>query len=160
MELLDIVNDNDEVIGQRAREAIYDKFPTHRIVHVLVFDEAGRLGLQLRNKKLAFAPGHWSTTAGGHVHTGETYDEAAQRELFEELGLKIPFKHFSKKLYLDPRGNKKFLSIYKVTYSGKFNVSKDEVEKLEFFTVDRIKEMIAAGEKFHPELKFIVDNLL
>ncbi len=160
MELLDIVNDNDEVIGQREREAIYDEFPTHRIVHVLVFDEAGRLGLQLRNKNLAFAPGYWSTTAGGHVHAGETYEEAAQRELYEELGLKMPFEYFSKDIYKDTRGNKKFLTTYKVIYSGKFNVNKEEVEKVEFFSIDKIKEMIEAGEKFHPELKFIVDNLL
>lgn len=46
--------------------------------------------LQLRDEKPEIAfPGHWGFF-GGSVHHGELAQDAARRELFEELGLKAP----------------------------------------------------------------------
>ncbi|MBU0707502.1 NUDIX domain-containing protein [Patescibacteria group bacterium] len=156
MEYLDIVNDNDEVIGRQKREALYDKFPTHRIVHVLVFNRAGEMALQLRSQNVSFLPGYWSTSAGGHVISGETYEEAAKRELKEELGLEVPFKFAYKDLYQDKRGNKKLLSTYTVTFDGESVADNEDVEKVEFFSMEKIKDMIANKGKFHPELLFLI----
>lgn len=43
MEYLDIVDDEDNVINQATREEAYAKRLSHRIVHVLVFNDKGEM---------------------------------------------------------------------------------------------------------------------
>ncbi len=156
MEFVDIVNERDEVIGKASRKEIYEKLLSHRIVHVLVFDKKGRMALQLRSKKIDFCPNCWSTAVGGHVMSGESYEQAAIRESKEELGIIPKLDFFSKDIYIDPRNFIKHLTIYKAIYTGKFNEDSNDVEKTEFFTIHKIQKMIDNGKRFHPELIFIL----
>src|SRR3989338_2368529 len=95
-ELMDFVNEKDEVIGKALQKDIYGKLLTHRIVHVLIFNDKGEMALQLRSKNKNFVPDHWSTSAGGHVQSGETYEQAALRECEEELGIKLKMQFLFK----------------------------------------------------------------
>ena len=69
MEFLDIVDDDDEVIGSASISDIYEKHFTHRIVHIFVFN-GERMLLQLRSNEARFYPLHWCTAAAGHVKSG------------------------------------------------------------------------------------------
>ena len=51
MEYLDIVNDNDEVIGHCTVGESYDKLLPHRISHILIFNDEGKMLLQKRTAK-------------------------------------------------------------------------------------------------------------
>jgi len=157
MEYLDIINDNDKVIGQATREEIYQKKLMHRIVHLIILDNNGRFALQLRSKNVKFCPNHWSTIVGGHVQSGETYKEAILREAEEEIGIKPIIKKFSKDLYAKD-GLKKFLVTFKTHYNGSFKPNSEDVETIKFFKLDEIKKMVTRGEKFHPELLFLLEN--
>jgi isopentenyldiphosphate isomerase len=153
MEMIDVVNDNDEIIGVASKKDIYDKLLTHRISHVLIFDDEGRMLLQLRgNVKF---PYHWSTSVGGHIKSGETCEDAALREMKEEAGVDVSLEFLFKDTFVHDYGIKKFLYIYKAVHDGPF-ICGEDVEKLEFFTLDEIREMIKNGEKFHPELLFLL----
>lgn len=44
---------------------------------------------QQRSEKLENFPGKWDVSAGGHVNLGESFVEAAIREAFEEIGVKL-----------------------------------------------------------------------
>ena len=59
-------------------------------VAVVITNSRGEVLLQLRDNKpgLLFA-NHW-TLPGGRVESGETPEEAAYRELREEIGLELP----------------------------------------------------------------------
>jgi isopentenyldiphosphate isomerase len=59
----------------------------HRAVHILVFDESGRLFLQKRSLHKDLNPGLWDTSAADHVDAHEDYASGAARELREELGI-------------------------------------------------------------------------
>ncbi len=157
MEYLDVVNEKDEAIGEASIEAIYtDKLP-HRIVHVLIFNDAGEMALQKRSMKKSFSPGYWSTAVGGHVQKGETYEQGALREFEEELGRKTEIEEFKRDLYENfSRGLKKFLCTFKTKYNGPFEINLEEVEKIEFFSLEKIQQMINNGEKFHAELLFLL----
>ena len=159
MEFIDIVNDKDEVIGKTSYNEIYKRLLSHRIVHVLIYNNKGEMALHLRSKHKSFCPLHWVTPASGHVRSGETYKQAALRELKEELGIKINIKFIYKDLYIDKTkevGLKKFLTTCKTIYNGPFKINPKEVEKLEFFSLIKIQEMINNDEKFHPELLFLL----
>lgn len=160
MEMLDVIDENDEVIGQAEHGEIYEKELLHRICHILIFNSEGKIALQLRSKNKKFRPGHWATSVGGHVQSGETYEEAALREMEEEVGVKIPIKFLRKDWYEDKRSNgfRKSLGTFKATFNGPFNINPEEVEKVEFFSIDEIKSMIKEDEKFHPELLFLLEK--
>jgi isopentenyldiphosphate isomerase len=158
MEMVDIVDDNDNVIGKASRDEVYEKLLTHRIVHVIVFDKENKMALQPRGINVSFCPGHWSTSAGGHVRSGETYEDAATREYAEELGVKSRLEFFSKDLYKVAGRPNKILVTFKTTFGGPFDIDLDVVEKIEYFALDEIRNMIRKGEKFHPELLFLLEN--
>jgi len=158
MEMLDIVDENDNVVGSASQKEIYEKLLPHRIAHVLVFNERGEMALQMRSATKGFCPLHWSTTAGGHVQSGETYEQAALREMQEELGVTATLEELGKDLYVDKnRGLRKFLATFKAIHPGPFNFN-HEVERVEFFGMEKIRDMVVAGEKFHPELMFLLEK--
>lgn len=159
LEIMDIVDNDDNVIGSAPRDEVYDKLLCHRIVHVLIFNDEGRLALQLRSPNVSFCPGHWSTTVGGHVQSGETYEQAALREYQEELGTKSELEFLSKDFYTKPGRPNKFLVTFKAKSNGPFVPDREAVDRVDFFTIEQVKDMIANGEKFHPELLFILKKL-
>lgn len=158
MELLDIVNQEDIIIGQATRSDVYAKQLPHRIVHVLMFDNTGRLALQLRSDSVSFCPNHWSTTVGGHVQTGESYEDAAKREFVEEVGIVEPVMWFSKDYYKTENGTEKFLVTYKAVYTKPLAPASPDVARVDYFSFDEIQHMIDRGEKFHPELLFLLNK--
>lgn len=158
MEFLDIVDKNDEVIGRETKENIYIKKLPHRIVHVLVFDNDGRMLLQQRGRKSNYLPLGWSTSVGGHVTSGESYKKAAIREMKEEIGIEGRIYLIIKDIYTDPRGFDKHLQIYKIIHGGPFIPHQHEVEQLHFFTINEIRDKIDKGDIFHPELLYILNK--
>ena len=88
-EIFDVVNSLDEVIGTASRAAVHAKQLRHRSAHILVFNSSGELYLQKRSLNKDTSPGLWDTSAAGHVGNGESYRDAAGRELHEELGLPL-----------------------------------------------------------------------
>lgn len=99
MAILDIVNEQDEVIGSAPYEEIKTKQLLCRGVCILAFDAQKRLYVQRRAKKNVVAPGLWDMSASGHVDLGESYEVAASRELKEELGLHGAKLRFVTKYY-------------------------------------------------------------
>ncbi len=157
MEFLDIVDKEDNIIGKASRDEVYQKKHRHRIVHILIFNENNEMALQLRSNKVLFCPQHWCTSAGGHVRSKEKYEEAALREYEEELGIRSNLEHLDK-IYYQSDVISKFLNIFITKYNGPFQVDEEEVEKIDFFSINKIREMIKKGEKFHPELVFILNK--
>ena len=154
MEFLDIVDDDDEVIGSASISDIYEKHFTHRIVHIFVFN-GERMLLQLRSNEARFCPLHWCTAAAGHVKSGESYEEAAARELQEETFIQAKPVFLFKDVYEYDPAARKMLASFRAEYDGQLTPG-DKVEKLEFFSLEKIGEMIKGGEKFHPELLFLL----
>lgn len=85
-EFLDIVNEHDHVIGQSSFKEAHDKLLRHRFCRIFVFDQNNKIVLHKRKWSHPDYPMVWDS-AGGHVHAGESYEQAAHRELNEEMGL-------------------------------------------------------------------------
>lgn len=158
MEMLDTVDDNDEVIGQATVAQSYKKLLPHRIVHIMIVNDKEEILLQKRTAEETFCPDHWSTAVGGHVQAGESYEQAAIREYEEELGTKSAIELIGKAVYEVENKPKKFLTIFKSNFNGPYNINLDEVASVDSFSIDEIKKMISDGEKFLPELLFILEK--
>jgi isopentenyldiphosphate isomerase len=86
-EILDIVDENDHIIGQARRGDAYAKGLRHRCVFVFVRDSRGRVFVHRRTARKLVFPSLYDMFVGGVVGAGEGYDEAALREAEEELGV-------------------------------------------------------------------------
>jgi isopentenyldiphosphate isomerase len=88
-EILDIVNLQDEVIGQADRQRVHSEGLTCRLVYVQFYTPDKRLIFQRRSMTKQSSPGKLTTTVSGHVAAGDTYDETAVKESHEESGITL-----------------------------------------------------------------------
>lgn len=88
-EILDIVNEHDEVIGQAERDEVHRTGLLCRLVYVCFYTSTREIILQKRSLTKKNDPGKLTTAASGHVGSGQNYLTAAIREAFEETGVVI-----------------------------------------------------------------------
>jgi isopentenyl-diphosphate delta-isomerase type 1 len=86
-EVLEIVDEEDRVVGTERRHIIHQRGLMHRSAQVLLFNSEGQVFLQKRSMNKDEFPGLWDSSAAGHVNPGESYHQCAKRELCEELGI-------------------------------------------------------------------------
>ncbi len=87
-EILDVVNENDEVIGKIDRDDPDKERHIVRVVFVGFYTSDKRVILQRRGVVKRNA-GKLTATVSGHVESGATYDETVVKETFEEAGIRI-----------------------------------------------------------------------
>ncbi len=61
----------------------------HGISVVALIDKDGKLLIQKRAMSKKNEPGKWDLSAAGHIDAGETPENAAIREMYEEINIKI-----------------------------------------------------------------------
>ena len=129
-ELFDIVDEEDQVVGQERREVVHHTQLKHRAVHVLVVNGKREILLQQRSWAKDLEPGKWGTSAAGHVDAGEGYEAAARRELGEELGIDASEFKLSEVGKLDPNEENgwEFVQVYLVAYAGMIRTPANEVQ--------------------------------
>lgn len=159
MDILDVVDENDQVVGQATKKEAWEKKLRRRIVHVLIFNCLGEIALQLRSASMFFCPSCWSTSVGGHVHSGESYEVAAKREMMEEIVIDTKLEFVSKDLYIVDK-LEMFLTTYRTTYDGPFHINPKEIAEVRFFPLDEVCRMLNDGTKLHPELVFLLKKHL
>ena len=86
-ELVDIVDESDHVVDSVPRRVMRAERLRHRAVFIAVVDGMGRLLVHRRSPAKDVWPGWCDIAVGGVVGAGETYLEAAHRELAEEIGV-------------------------------------------------------------------------
>ncbi len=86
-ELVTIVDENNMVVSSAPRSRMRALRLPHRACYVLVLNSRGEVFVQKRTMTKDVYPGYFDLTAGGVVLAGETFDEAAEREVAEEIGI-------------------------------------------------------------------------
>jgi 8-oxo-dGTP pyrophosphatase MutT (NUDIX family) len=95
-ELVEHVDEHDLVLGVVERgEAERERLP-HRVATTICRDRAGRVLVLRRSESHCRFPGYYDVMVGGAVDVGESYEEAASRELSEELGVRVPVRFMFK----------------------------------------------------------------
>ncbi|HSX01962.1 MAG TPA: NUDIX domain-containing protein [Candidatus Saccharimonadia bacterium] len=137
MELFDLVDRHDRVIGTTDKATARRTNQLHRAVAVYVFDRAGRLYVQSHKQS-----GQYDHSVGGHVKQGEAYDQAAYREAAEELGFNQPLTQLA--IFHSDEGDRQHLfALYTCVADPSWRfVPNDEVEEITPMTLAEIKALM------------------
>ena len=127
-----IVDKNDRTLRYANRSEVHGNNLRHRAVHILIFNPAGDVYLQLRSRWKDRHPLKWDSSAAGHVAAGESYEDTAGRELKEELGVSMTLQKISK-IPASQHTDQEFISLYQGTASGDLEPNKSEIEQGAFF---------------------------
>ena len=154
-EFVDVVDDDDNVIGTKLRCELDDTTDRWRIISVWVTNLAGdQVLLARRASTKTHDPGLWAPAVAGTVASGDSDEETAVRETFEELGLEIIASDLVcvGKVVADQDGSLRVATSY-LHRTGEDIVSNDnwdreEIDALAWF--DRVK--LAALVAEHPQL--------
>ncbi len=148
-EMVDVVDSEDRVVGTAPRKGIHKTSIVHRSVHVFLICPDGRIWLERRADTTDTFPGYYNSSAAGHVRSGESYLQGAEREAEEELGipgLRLVQRH---KLTASDATSMEFVAFFTATSDARPRAHED-AKSLEAFTVNRIESMIREGKRFTP----------
>ena len=162
-EVVDVVNGRDLVMGESTLGDCLAKGLLHRAVAVLIIRGDGRYLLQARSRRDAWHPGLWTISSTGHVRKGETYLDAAKRELFEELGIRDNLT-FVKKYLLPPISG---AGIIEHEWVCLFTSQTDQTCKIDLGEVEEVREVsesdlrkLVTDGPFTPDAKIILSDYL
>ena len=145
-ELLDIVNNDDEVVGQALRTACHgNPALVHRAVHVLVFNRSGELLLQKRAADKDIQPDKWDSSVGGHLALGEPYLAAAYREMSEELGLNGPPLRYLYRSFIRNQIESENVRTYLAITDDDIIYERSAISEVRFWTHMQIDQALGQG---------------
>lgn len=143
-ELLDIVDEEDNVLGQDTKENKFHKGLISRNVAVFILDNNKKLLIVKRSPHKKSFPNRYDLAACGNVKVGESYDDAAKREMMEELGIKCDL-NFLGKIFNEFEENdikiKYFTGVFLGHFSGEVKLS-DELSGLKKLSVKEVNDLI------------------
>lgn len=142
-EILEVVDENNNVIGIAPRLECYQKGLLHRAVNVFVYNCKGEVFLQKRSAKKFGYPLYWDLSCSEHVKPGESFTDAAKRGLMEELGIDVEVEELlpiHRVDNTDPSKSKNYLDselmvTFKAVFDGEMQFDPREVEEGKFFNI-------------------------
>ena len=147
-EIIDLIDEQDQVIGQELKSKCHKEKLLHRSVNIFVFrdDSFRELLLQKRNATKGMNGGKLCMP-GGHLHAHDGYLEGAKRELQEEMfhDRKLPRGLVFEELFKIRKSadnDYEITALYRTVARGPFTVDPAEVESCFFEDIYLLLEKI------------------
>jgi isopentenyldiphosphate isomerase len=149
-ELFIWVDEQDNALGTITRGEAHDgSCKIHRAVMTLLVNEAKtKLLFQKRSQHKDLNPGKWSCGVGGHVDPGESYKQAIQRELQEEMGVAaISLQLLHKKLY-DLGYEREMMAVFeaRIHETDRIMFDETEVEAVYWCEMDSVSAFVGSHD--------------
>ncbi len=152
-EQFDVVDEHDQVLRQLPRSVVHAQKLLHRAANVFVFNSTGKLLLQFRSAQKDEYPRCYTSSASGHLSAGEDYEESAQREMWEEIGIDTPLERL-KKFPGNDQNAYEHTVLFRTYSDGPFTFDPKEIERGDFFELKAIDEMLQkSAEDFTPPFR-------
>ncbi|HMB66204.1 MAG TPA: isopentenyl-diphosphate Delta-isomerase [Patescibacteria group bacterium] len=147
MEKLLLVNQEDKVIGTRSKQECHQGGGLmHRAFSVYIFNSKGELLIQQRSKDKPLWPWYWSNSCCSHPVSGESYIEAGEERLKEELGFTCPLRsvdqfHYRAK-YKDVGSENELVTLLIGVYDGEVEPNPEEVKEYKWMGLEELEKDI------------------
>lgn len=143
-EIISLADKNGNPIAVCERHAPRPEGCFTQIAAVFILNSKGNLILQKRSAFKSKDALKWSFSAGGHVNADETYEQAAIRELKEEMGIETTIVSYIGQTRALVKNNipKSFVKAFLVHHNGPFTFDPQEVHEVKEFTLDELTHLI------------------
>ena len=161
-ELLDIVDQYDQVIGQKYRSEVYaQNLSNFRVINAFLINDNKEIWIPRRSFRKKLFPLCLDASVGGHVAAGETYDQAFARELQEELNLNISqISHrLLTKLTPHQHGVSAFMHFYLIFTNQTPAYNTDDFVSAAWYPIAELQKLVAAGEPMKGDLPALIKFL-
>ncbi len=158
-EELILVDSEDNPTGHADKGSCHDgQGVLHRAFSLFIFNRDGEVLLQQRAAGKRLWPGYWANSCCSHPRYGETMEQATERRLLEELGMRSKlhylFKFEYQAHYLDLGTEHELCWVYHGTSDDPVKVNSKEVSAWRFVApADLDVEIADHPERFTPWLK-------
>jgi isopentenyldiphosphate isomerase len=144
-EQVDLIDEQDRVIGRAGRRQVRRANLLHRGVGVVCRNSAGQIYVHRRTDSKDVFPGMYDASVGGVVASGERYQDAARRELAEELGIVGPepsflFMHRYRGAQVDT-----WNAVFEVVWDGPIVHQPEEIAWGAFLTEEELRWRLETG---------------
>jgi isopentenyldiphosphate isomerase len=148
-EPVDVLDDAGRPIGIVPRREMRARRLPHRATYVLVFNQRDELFLHLRSAEKDVYPSHWDVAAGGIPRAGESFEDAARREVREELGVDVTLEPLFPLRYADDQTTVHGM-VYRARHDCPFHLQPEEIVRGEFVSLKEIRARILR-DRFCPD---------
>lgn len=158
-ELLDLVDNNDNVIGVKRRSAVYEqRLSNFRVINAFVVNSKGEIWIPRRHEKKRIFPLCLDMSVGGHVESGEDYALTLKRETQEELNIDTDSASVRLLGFLTPHEHdvSAFMNVYEITTDEASDYNKDDFTEYYWLTPKALLERITQGDKCKSDLPKLV----
>jgi len=158
-EKLDVVDRNDNVIGCKNRSELYREGSSNfRVVNVFLKNDQGKIWIPRRTANKSIFPLHLDMSVGGHVRSGENYEEAFRREVKEELNLGINSLQWRLLGHLTPYedGVSSFMKVYEIQMNQTPSYNQQDFVEYFWLMPTEILERISGDERAKDDLPRLI----
>lgn len=152
MELIEIVDENGNFTGEvMDKDEAHDKNLLHNEIAVFIINDRKQTLLQKRSASKRFDPNKWALCAG-HVDAYESLEDAAIREIKEEIGLivsKDELNSFGERKISIKEENSQVNYYYYIKCNlneEDFIIQKEELSEVKWFDIDEVINMIISHD--------------
>ena len=159
-EYLDLVDEHDEIVGKKHRSEVYaEGLSNFRVVNTFLINADGKLWIPRRSATKRIFPLCLDMSMGGHVSSGETYEQAFKRELNEELRInadQTPWKFLG---HLTPKaqGVSAFMNVYEIRTDRAPEYNRNDFIEYFWLSPNELFAKINNGEKTKEDLPILVN---
>jgi len=161
-----LVDDNDNAVGSMEKVAAHlGDGTTHRAFTVLVFNDKGETLITQRSAEKMLWPLFWDNTCASHPLQGETYEQAAEKRMPEEMGFECKlqvvdrFKYALK--YKDIGSENELCTTLIGEYNGEVYPVATEVSDYKWISIgDLKKDMAERPDVYTVWFKIALDRLI
>jgi isopentenyldiphosphate isomerase len=125
-ELVEVVDPDERVVAVVSRAEMRRRNLTHRATYVMVFDSHDAVLAHQRAPWKDIWPSRWDLAFGGVCAVGESWLDAASRELAEEAGIGVPLIEVATVAF-ESDETRVIGRLYEATHNGPFTFADGEV---------------------------------
>lgn len=162
-----LVDEKGKVVGLKEKFSAHKiPVPLHKAISIVILSEdKTKMLVTKRAAAKPTWPSYWSNAVCSHPYPGESYKDAADRRIFEELGFRTTLTKklgfiYSAEMENGIWGENELDRVFTGVYEGQINLNSEEVAAYKWIGIKELKiDLLKNSKKYTPWFKIIVEKL-